>query len=341
MATIDDVAKRAQVSVGTVSRVINNIGLVKKETAERVRRAVKELHYTPNLAARNLRRNESRIILMLAPNFTNPYYSRILSGICDMSRKMGYITLVYNTYDTLSLKEEALTDLIKTNHVDGTIILAINHNDRWLDKYKDEYPIVQCSEYVSGSQLPHISVDNYTAAYETVRYLIDRGHTNIAFVGSKNQFHSTKRRYDGYRQALLDAGIQPRDDWKAEGSVDYAFQSGLLAARQVLQAAKRPTAVFCVSDVLALGVIAQAVEFGLRVPEDLSVTGFDDVDYTAMFHPHLTTVRIPCYDLGKQAMLLLQQHMQRVEGRQSAVYLPHQLIQRESVSENREAHVNR
>lgn len=330
MATIEDVAREANVSVATVSRVINNIGVVRKETAERVQQAITKLSYTPNLAARNLRRNESRIIMMLAPNFTNPYYSKILSGICDTSRELGYMTLIYNTYDTLTLKEQALTELIETNKVDGTIILACNYDDDWINKYNDVYPIVQCSEYVQDSQVAHISVDNYHAAYDAASYLIGLGHRSIGFVGSQNKFNSTRQRFLGYRQALEDAGVPFRDEFVENGSVDYSFQSGRAAAEQLLSRPNRPSAVFCVSDVLALGVIAQAREMGIEIPSDLSVTGFDDVDYTTMFHPYLTTVSVPCHELGRKAMYLLQQCMQKVPDIKKDVYLPYEFIVRES-----------
>lgn len=330
MATIGDVAKLAGVSVATVSRVLNNSGAVKRDTAQKVKSAIKSLSYTPNLAARNLRRNESRIIMMLAPNFTNPYYTHILSGICDTSRELGYITLVYNTYDTLSLNRRSLVNLIEENKVDGTIILACNHDDEWLNGCKDEYPIVQCSEYARDSEVPHISVDNFTAAYQSVRYLIGLGHRRIGFLGSDNQFISTKMRYEGYCKALAEAGLPLRDSYVANGSVDYSFQSGKAAAKTLLQLPERPSAVFSVSDVLALGAIAQAQESGLSVPGQLSVIGFDDVDYTTMFHPHLTTVKIPCYELGRQAMLLLQRQLQKKADYEKFVFLPHQFIKRES-----------
>lgn len=330
MATIEDVAREAGVSVATVSRVINSIGVVRKETVERVKDAIQKLSYTPNLAARNLRRNESRVILMLAPNFTNPYYSQILSGICDMSRRLGYITLVCNTYDTLTLRQDDIVELIEANNADGTIILACNYDDEWLGHYSGSHPIVLCSEYADHTKLAHISVDNFTAAYESVQYLIGLGHRNIGFVGSENKFMSTRERYKGYRRALADAGLQFRDANTDEGSIDYTFQSGRLAAERLLMRPNRPTAIFCVSDVLALGVIAQAGEMGIDVPSQLSVTGFDDVDYTTMFHPNLTTVSVPCYELGSKAMQLLQQCIQHKPDIEKHVFLQHEFIVRES-----------
>ena len=333
MATIQDVAREAQVSVATVSRVLNNVSVVRKETADRVRETIKRLSYSPNLAARNLRRNESRVIMMLAPNFTNPYYSQILSGICDTSRKLGYIMLVYNIYDTLTLKEQDLIELIDINKVDGTILLACNYDDNWLNKYKNEYPIVQCSEYALDSELAHISVNNYEAAYESVSYLINLGHQHIAFLGSENKFVSTLERFNGYKRALADAGLPYKEAYAERGSVDYSFQSGRDAALRLLSLHERPTAVFCVSDVLALGVIAQAREMGIDVPGQLSVTGFDDVDYTTMFHPYLTTISTPCYDLGTKAMILLQQCMQKQPDIEKRVILPHKFTVRESCAE--------
>ena len=330
MATIEDVAHEAEVSVATVSRVLNNIGVVKAETAERVNLAIKKLSYTPNLAARNLRRNESRVILMQAPNFTNPYYSQILSGICDTSRQLGYITLVCNTYDNNGIREQTLTDLIDANKVDGTIMLACNYDDYWLNKYSDVYPIVHCSEHMDNTALPHVSIDNYTAAYDMAKYLIELGHRRIGFVGSENRFLSTRERYRGYCQALSDAGIPVRREYIEAGSVDYSFQSGKAACRALLSLRDRPTAVFCISDVIAMGVIAQAQETGLNVPNDISVSGFDDVDYTTMFHPWLTTISIPCYEVGRKAMLLLQGHMQKKPDLEKSIYLPHKLIVRES-----------
>lgn len=330
MATIEDVAREAGVSIATVSRVINNIGVVRKETVDKVKASIRKLSYTPNLAARNLRRNESRIILMLAPNFTNPYYSKILSGICDMSRKLGYITLVCNTYDTLTLREEEILELIEVNNADGTIILACNYDDDWLGEYSGRHPIVLCSEYIDDTSLAHISVDNYQAAYETVRHLISLGHKKIGFVGSENKFISTRERQKGYQQALSDAGIPFRVEYLDKGSVDYTFQSGRTAAERLLLRVNRPTAIVCVSDVLALGVIAQAGEMGIDVPDQLSVTGFDDVDYTTMFHPYLTTVGVPCYELGSKAMLLLQQCIQKKTDFEKHVFLEHNFVVRES-----------
>lgn len=333
MVKIEDVARAAGVSVATVSRVLNEQGGVLPQTQERVRKAVEALHYEPNLSARNLRRNESRIILILAPNFSNPYYSNVLSGICDVSRNLGYSTLIYNTYDSNALDEPLVTSLFQKNRADGMITLAVNKDDRWLAKYAGKYPLVQCSEYVEDAALPHISVDNRLAASESVAQLIAQGHTRIGIVTSANRYLSSENRLRGYLDALEAAGIAKDDALIAYASADYSFASGKQAARDLLSLPEPPSAIFCVSDILALGVIAAAGKMGLQVPWDLSVTGFDDVDYTTMFHPYLTTVAVPCYELGRSSMLLLYDHIQQKPGAQQAVYLPHQLVQRETTAQ--------
>ena len=333
MVKIEDVARAAGVSVATVSRVLNEQGGVLPQTQERVRKAVEALHYEPNLSARNLRRNESRIILILAPIFSNPYYSNVLSGICDVSRNLGYSTLIYNTYDSNALDEPLVTSLFQKNRADGMITLAVNKDDRWLAKYAGKYPLVQCSEYVEDAALPHISVDNRLAASESVAQLIAQGHTRIGIVTSANRYLSSENRLRGYLDALDAAGIAKDDALIAYASADYSFASGKQAARDLLSLPEPPSAIFCVSDILALGVIAAAGKMGLQVPWDLSVTGFDDVDYTTMFHPYLTTVAVPCYELGRSSMLLLYDHIQQKPGAQQAVYLPHQLVQRETTAQ--------
>ena len=295
--------------------------------------AVEQLQYEPNLLARNLRKNESRIILILAPNFSNPYYSNVLSGICDVSRNLGYSTLIYNTYDSNALDETLVTSLFQKNRADGMITLAVNRDDRWLAKYAETYPLVQCSEYVEDASIAHISVDNRLAAKESVSHLIARGHRRIGIITSANRYLSSMNRMRGYLDALEEAGIERDDQLIAYASADYSFASGKQAARELLSLPKQPSAIFCVSDILALGAIASAGKQGLQVPWDLSVLGFDDVDYTTMFHPYLSTVAVPCYELGRRSMLLLYDHIQQKRDAAMEEYLPHQIMLRETTAQ--------
>ena len=174
-------------------------------------------------------------------------------------------------------------------------------------------------------------MDNLAAAREVVLTLAGLGHRRIGFIGADNDFMSTIARRQGYLDGLRVLKIPPREDDQTFAGRDYSFASGVEAARRLLARPERPTALFCISDVLALGAVQAARELGLRVPEDLSVVGFDDVEYAVMGHPRLTTVRQPCYELGRTAgELLLTQIQGGPRGR--AVYLPHTLIERDSTA---------
>ena len=328
MATILDVSKAAGVSVATVSRVLNRKGQVSQETARRVMRAVEALSYAPNVSARNLRLNESRIILIVAPNTTNPYYTHILSGIGKAAHQMGYSAFLC---DTGGEREETrkVLDMLVRRQADGAILLATESESDWLRPYAERYPLVECSEYDPRLNLPRVSIDNYAAAREAMAHLIWLGHERIGLVSSSNRYISTTLRLKGYRDALAEAGLPLREDYVRRGAADYSFKSGFDSARGLMELPDRPTALLCISDMLALGAIASAKEMGLRVPEDVTVVGFDDVEHTTMFHPYVTTVAQPCAEIGRKAMELLESAIARAPVSRETL-LPHRLILRES-----------
>jgi LacI family transcriptional regulator, repressor for deo operon, udp, cdd, tsx, nupC, and nupG len=329
MATIADVAREANVSVATVSRLINNKGIVSPKTATRVYTAIEKLSYEPNRLARNLRKNESWVILILAPNFTNPYYAHILSGISDTATNLGYSALIINTADELKREQTAL-DMLKKHHADGAILMSSEMDSTWLLDYANNFPCVQCSEYVPDLDIPHISIDNYAATQEAMEYLIGLGHKKIAMISSENKYISTKLRLDAYLDTLEKHNIVPQDDYMIFASFDYSFKSGKHKAKDLLETATPPTAIFCISDTLALGAITAAKEKGINVPKDLTVIGFDDVEFTTMFHPYITTVVQPCYELGKRSMELLFAQINHETDIPRQQYLEHQFTVRES-----------
>lgn len=329
MVKIADVAREANVSVATVSRVLNKKGSVRPETCERVYKAIEKLSFEPNMSARNLRRNETRVILIVAPNITNPYYAHILAGVGDEARKSGYSALIYNTGGDEEREKNGM-DMLKKRRADGAILLASNIDSMWVKEYADKYPIVHCSEYVKGLDIPRVSIDNYKATLEVMEYIISLGHKKIATISSSNSYISTLLRLKGYKDTLERHGIEVRKDYIALAGAEYSFKSGKAAAFKLLQQKDRPTAIFCISDTIALGAITAAKEMGLRVPEDLTVTGFDDVDYTTMFHPYITTVAQPCYDLGRKSFKILHACMNKTNDIEKKVVLPHKFIIRES-----------
>lgn len=328
MATIVDVANAAKVSVATVSRVLNGTGSVRPDLRRRVQEAVELLRYVPNPTARNLRCNESRAILILSPNVTNPYYARVIAGIGDAAHEAGYSHFLCNTKGDRE-REEHLLGLLRLRRADGAITLATNMDDEWIAPYAAEYPIVQCCEYNPALPITRVAIDNHRAALEAVSYLTQGGHTRIGLITSENRYASTHFRDAGYRDALAMAGLPCDERYVRRFSDDYTFPSGVDAARSLLSQEQRPTALFCISDVVALGAVASAREMGFRVPQDVTVIGFDDVEHTTMFHPYLTTVAQPCYDLGHTAMRLLCMLM-RGQTPPLETILPHRFALRES-----------
>lgn len=333
MTTIVDVSKRAGVSVATVSRVLNGKGHVSPTIAERVRAAIAELEYAPNVSARNLRRNERRILLVLTPNITNPYYAHIIAGISQVTRQRGYSAFLCDTEGRQDQAEAALR-MLSQHQADGAILLATELGSTWLSAYAPKYPLVQCSEFDPGIDIPHVCIDNYQAALDVMNYLLSLGHKRIGLVSSVNRYNSTALRLQGYRDALTAAALPALPEHVRYAAADYGFASGLEAARSLLSQEKRPTALFCISDMLALGALASAQEMGFRVPQDVTIVGFDDVEQTTMLHPHMTTMAQPCFALGQRATELLLAQIAG-EPAQREVLLPHRLMVRESSATRR------
>mgnify|MGYP001011240683 CR=1 FL=1 len=327
MTTISDVAKAAGVSVATVSRVINGIANVSPETTAKVTKAIQELDYRPNLLGRNLRRTKSERILVLLPNISNPFYSEIVKGIEDVANRNGYSIMLCNT-DSDIKREKKYIKMLKTRLADGAILMASEISCEELTELAKEVSMVQCCEYKEGIPVSHVSIDNEKAAYKATKHLISLGHRKIAFIGANNQFLSSNLREKGYLRALSDEGIEPNPDYLCYG--DYSYKSGLRNMKKLLNLQERPTAVFCVSDVMAIGAIRLAMEENLKIPEDLAVCGFDNIHFSWMFTPSVTTIAQPMYDLGCTAMDAL---IRIIEGKSSEVihyFLEYELIIRES-----------
>lgn len=327
MATIQDVAKAAGVSVATVSRVLNNSSSVIPETRETVLEAIRKLNYQPNLLGRNLRRMETRMVLVLLPNVSNPFYSRIVKGIEDVAHKNGYTVMLCNT-DSDKHREDMYLELLRNRLSDGVIFMESEQGREELIELSKAFPVVQCSEYKENIDVDHISIDNFAAAYKAVTHLISLGHKRIAMISCRNQLISTKKREEGYKKALQDAGIEFDPSLLFYG--DYGFKSGLRAGKRIVDLEQKPTGVFAISDVMAIGAIRAFKEAGYRVPEDIGVIGFDDISFASMYDPMLTTVAQPKYDMGCEAMNLLLRKMKGESKLPVKLTLEHSLKIRES-----------
>lgn len=330
MITIADVAKAAGVSVATVSRVLNKNGPVSPAALEKVNIAVAKLNYQPNVWGRRLRKKESRILLIFVPTISNPFYASIVQGIEDEARSHRYGTMLCITNGDQNRQKEFL-ELLFDGQADGAITLCTNKEDSEISQVARQVPIVQCCEFIKDETISHVSVDNFAAAKQVVRYLHSLGHEKIGFIGSVNQFISSEERRKGFEEGMRSEGLAVQDSFMANADRDYSFQSGIAAARQILSGDDRPTALFCISDVLAMGAIRAAGGLGIHTASELSVVGFDDVEYATMMNPMLTTVSQPRYDLGRRSAELLIGQIETGESGE-ADFLAHKLVIRDSTA---------
>ena len=327
MATIHDVARAADVSVATVSRVLNNSPAVTEKTRKMVIDVISELKYQPNLLGRNLRRMETRMVLVLLPSISNPFYSQIVKGIEDVGHENGYNIMLCNT-DSNKQREKVYLELLKNKLLDGVIFMAPELDKDALSEIGKSFPVVQCCEYKEGTGVSHVSIDNTSASLKATNHLIAMGHRRIAMLSCENNFVSTACRESGYKKALENAGIEFDASLIKYG--DYGFKSGLELTKQLLSIEKKPTAIFAVSDMMAIGGAKAVRENGLKIPEDMAIMGFDDIDFASMVDPMLTTISQPKYDLGCTAMVLLLKQVNGELKEPQNIFLEHELIIRES-----------
>ncbi len=332
MKTIKEVAARARVSVATVSRVMNHAPSVAEETRTHVLQVMQEMDYHPNLIGRQLRKSQTKRVLVLIPSISNQFYSKIIAKIETTARKYEYRVLVCMTHSEREMELEYIA-MIKAKEVDGLIFLTSKLEAAEMDRIARKHPVVQCCEFIEGSHTDVVSIDNEKAAYDAVSFLLDQGHRAIAFFGSAEKYHSGNLREKGYRRALQERGI-PLD--KTHLFFDgYSYQSGERMAERMIACANRPSAVFCISDSIAIGCMKKLIDKGIRVPDDISVMGFDDTSIAKMVHPELSTVAQPQADIGESAMEMLMRQINGGEGAFEFKILPHRLALRDTVSKRK------
>ncbi|PAV31236.1 LacI family transcriptional regulator [Virgibacillus profundi] len=326
MATIQEVAKKAGVSAATVSRVLNNRTTVTEKTRNKVDQAIKELNYEPSVLGRNLRNSESRLLLVLIPSISNPFYTKIINGIEDRAIEQGYNILLCET-DSNPKRETIYFNLLKNRLADGIILMDPTVNQESLLELASSHPIVQCSEFDENEIISYVSIDNELAAYHAVRHLIKLGQEKIAFINFNENFLYARERRRGYERALKEFGLEIESNW-IYNTTQLGFENGQQAMRKLLNQNNRPTAVFAVSDVLAIGALKEIQSSGLKVPEDIAIIGFDKISFSNMTHPTLTTIAQPMYQMGVLSANML---IKKIKGDQvENMILDHELIIRES-----------
>jgi DNA-binding LacI/PurR family transcriptional regulator len=317
--TMKDVAKRAGVAVSTVSYVLNNSGPVAPDRRERVLEAVEALGYLPNESARNLKRRSVATIGLVVPDLVNQYFAMIAEGVEHAASEKD-VLVVFCTPEATGDGESWNSRLLRSQRLDGLIYLSgAETRMASLVELTRVGPVVLVDEKLPGFNLPSVVSQNRRGAKEIASHVTSLGHERLAILGGPVELWTADQRLSGYREAIAGAGIDPDTVPFHEG--DYRISSGEKAAAELLgrPAKDRPTALICANDLMAIGVLSYCRRVGLRVPEDISVVGFDDLPFASLLTPGLTTVRQPAREMGVAAAKLL---LSMVDGEEPASPAP-------------------
>ncbi len=328
---IQDVAKVAGVSTATVSRALSNPGILAKETRDAVNEAIRATGYRVNQTARNLRKQRAGAVMILVPNLGNPFFSQILAGLSEVLSGSEYSVLITDSSERR--QKGKLLEYFQDARVDGMVSLDGNMSEVELARFGQGAagtPIVFACEWVHGAPYASVRSNNIEGARLAVRHLYDLGHRDIAHITGPKGNVLTHARREGMLQERERLGLSVQDDWIIRG--DFSLRSGYEAASKVAGMSRRPTAVFCASDQVACGLVSGLKEFGLSVPKDVSVVGFDDIEIAAYFDPSLTTIRQDRHQLGTKAanLILNQLANPNIQDTQNIEYVEVELVARES-----------
>jgi len=305
--TIQDIARLAGVSKATVSRVLNQKPDVDPATRERIMRIMEEQSFVPSITASGLANGRSRLIGALIPSLTWPLIPEIMRSVAEVVGLTSYELVLYSINDINHEKDRSavITRILSTNLTSGLLAIYPGHSSQYLTKlHRQGFPVVLVDDQILPPEgLPWIGSDNYGGGYEATRYLIDLGHRRIGHIQGPLKHQCSHDRYQGYCDALREAGIERDPALVLQG--DFMPPSGRACAHTLLSLADPPTAIFASNDYMAYGIMAAAEEHGLSIPDELSVIGFDDTYPSALMQPPLTTIRQPFFDMGKRAIELM------------------------------------
>jgi LacI family transcriptional regulator len=308
MATIKEVAKRAKVSVGTVSNVLSGSSPVSPAIRARVNKAIQALDYHPNHFARSLKTRQSHLLGMVISDITNPYFPRVVRGAEDAALEHGYLLVASNTDHQIE-REKRVLSVLRNRRVDG-ILLVVAPNGGGSEHIENTIaagiPIVCLDRIPMGLKVSSVTGDAIQGTEMCVRHLVSMGHRSIGIITGHQQLQNAVDRLQGYRNVLLEAGLTEEADLVMIG--DFKFESGYLLTKKMMLAAKRPSALFVSNGVMGLGALKALKEMGIRCPGDLALAVFDELPGSESFSPEVTMVVQPAYEIGyRGAKLLIEQ----------------------------------
>lgn len=327
--TVTDIASKAQVSIATVSRIINNKGSITPKTRQRVYDAMEELGFTPKTSSM-LSTATSKVILLCIPTFNNPFNAPVIDGIQRAAHSQKYDVLILETNNYYSRSED-FENILKNNSIAGILIMSSIPQQALLEELSFRCPIVMCSEYAENFSVSYVSIDDVAAAKKAVKYLISTGRKKIGLINSNSSFKYARHREKGYTIALEEANFEINPSWIVHlSTINYSMAVSNI--RHILTLPNRPDALFACSDVFAVAAVNVATELGLNVPEDVSIIGFDNIDLSVMCNPPITTIEQPCFQLGYQSCELLLEKIKNPSVEAKQILLNTELIVRGSTT---------
>ncbi|KPU27257.1 hypothetical protein TR13x_05755 [Caloranaerobacter sp. TR13] len=325
--TISDIARIAGVSKSTVSRVLNNSKPVSEEVRKKVLKAIEDTNYKPSLLARSLANKKTNLIGVVIPDVSNSFFSELVRGIQDYAGSKSYNILLCNTYFDHT-KEIQYLNILSEQEVEGIIFLTSKIVEEHVDFFRNfRKPVVIVNRKIEELNIPCVDVDNFKASYEAVNYLINLNHNRIGMIrGPLNNKSVGLNRFEGYKKALEDNGIEFNEDLVVEGN--FTINDGYKAMGKLLSLRDIPTAVFCASDSMAIGAIKCIMDSGFKVPDDISIIGFDGIPMASIFVPSITTIAQPILEMGTTAIKMI---FDQLEGKEvKDIIMPTELEVRQS-----------
>lgn len=328
--TIYDVAREANVSMATVSRVVNGNQNVKPATRQKVLAVIERLDYRPNAVARGLASKKTKTVGVIIPDISNVFYAELVRGIEDIATMYRYNIILTNS-DQQEDKEVQLLTTLLSKQVDGIVMMSDYISEEMLHEMnRSTVPVVLAGTVEHSNSFPSVNIEYRQAAMDAVNRLIQNGHNRIAFIsGSISSPINRDFKLAGYEEALENAGIDVDEDLIV--GVDNTYDDGLAAWDQLQQLENPPTAFFAGSDEIAIGLIHGAQDSGLNVPNDIEIISFENSKLARMVRPQLTSVVLPLYDIGAVSMRLLTKFMNKEKIEEQNVVLPYRIEERKSV----------
>jgi len=328
LKTLKDVARVAGVSIATVSRVLNGHEYVSDETRHKVLSTVEELGYRPSQLAISLRTGKSRVFGLIISDIGNPYFASVVRGIEDIAYNNGYSIILCNS-DEDPEKEELYINVFLDSSVSGAIVACAREDSVCSKKLLDgSIPVVAMDRRISNLDVDTVVTNNVKGAYDAVTHLIEQGHRRIGYIGGPVHTTTGKERWEGYKKALMDHGVELDPELVKVGN--FKQQSGQEAARELLNEEGRPSALFTANNLMTLGALNAIHEEGLKIPEQIAIVGFDDLPWAQSLDPPLTAVQQSAYELGRTAADLLIKRINKPKRPITNVTLDTNLIVRKS-----------